>query len=208
MDAGDELMNRDLAVAAIRRQLGFRTDLASDITSELQIAQAELEKGPTKPWFLVSEDSYKRTTVGEQRLELPSDFLEEVEDGVLRYVPDTPADNSDESNEVDLVKEDYDILRKNYLLNTGGPPEAYCLLGKYFRIFPTPNEAYLIRMIYFKKALTLDTNIENEWLEHVPLLLMGSAGLKIATALRDSGAASVNESRMHTNRSYQVGGPH
>ena len=216
-------MTRDEAVALIQEGLGFRTTLSSNIITHLQLAQETLEKAPTKPWFLISEDSYIDTTAAEQRLVIPTDFLEEPDQAVLRYIPDTLTDG-----EVDLVKDDYDVLRKNYFdSSTGtietGEPEAYALQGAYFRIFPTPDDAYTLRMIYYAKADILDTNIENVWLEHIPLLLIGKAGKQIAASLRDKDALAIfagyeNEGRvlLHSqniardmaNRDMQVGGPH
>jgi len=188
------------------------------------LAQKTLEAGPTKPWFLVSEDSYIRLTVNEQRLILPTDFLQETDMAVLRYVPD----DLTASAEVDLVKDDYDQLRSAYLdTDTGtietGAPEAYALLGEYFRIFPTPDDAYLIHQIYYKYDTVLDTNVTNGWLTYFPYLLIGKAGWQIASALRDSVAASTfrqmeQEGRLllasqtydreFSNRDMQMGGPH
>ncbi len=217
-------MTRDEGVALIQEQLGFRSDLATNIITNLKFAQITLEKGPTKPWFLVSEDSYIRTEAGEERLPLPSDFLQETDQAVLRYVPD---DVSEETPERDLRKDDYDILRLNYHdITTGvietGPPEAYALIGEYFRIFPTPDDDYLIRQIYYASDTELSSNIENQWMKYVPMLLIGKAGKQLASALRDSGALatfsqweqegralliSQETDRDLTNRNLQVGGP-
>lgn len=223
-DSGGELMLRDAAVALIQEQLGFRSDLSTNIITNMQAAQELLERGPTKPWFLITEDSYATTTVDEQRLPLPDDFLLEVEEAVLRYVPDEDDDDdSDTSNEVDLVKEDYDTLRKNYVDNVSGPPEAYAVMGGYFRLFPTPDDEYTIRMVYYAQDTALDTNIENQWLKYAPYVLMGATGYQMASAARDSNAMTIfkewetkgrltlfseNEARGHSNRSYQIGGPH
>ena len=218
-------MTRDEAVAIIQEQLVFRTTLSSNIVANLQLAQIQLEN-EFRPWFLISEDSYVRTTADDDRLPIPDDFLEECDEAVLRYIPDDP----DEDNpETDLVKDDYETLRSNYRdTETGGilagEPEAYCLLGNYFRIFPTPDDEYLVRMIYYKTGELLTTNIENEWLLHVPHLLMGVAGKLMAKGpLRDMVAWSVfdewektgrmlllkrDRSRDMSNRNLQVGGPH
>lgn len=216
-------MTRDEAVALIQEQLGFHSDLSTNIITNLKFAQQTLEKGPTKPWFLISEDSYIRTTAEEPRLPIPSDFLQETDEAVLRYVPDDITDG-----EVDLKKDFYDVLRKNYMdVDTGtvesGPPEAYALIGIYFRLFPTPDDDYLIRQIYYKSDTVLSSNVENAWLKHLPMLLIGKAGKQLASALRDSVAASTfgqweNEGRLlllsqtidreMANRDMQIGGPH
>ncbi len=219
-------MTRDEAVSEIQVQLSFRTTLASTIISHLQQAQNDLELAPTLPWFLVSEDSYRDTVNGEQRIPIPLDFLDETDEAVLRYVPTTV---SATTPELDLLKDNYDDLRALYKdTSTGsirsGPPEAYALLGNYFRIFPTPDDAYRLRMIYYKQDATLDTNIENQWLKYAPLLLMGKAGKKISLGpLRDQLAYGVFDSwekegrqllvtrevtRDSSNKNLQVGGRH
>lgn len=216
-------MTRDEAVAIIQEQLGFRSDLTTSILTNLKLAQQTLEKGPTKPWWLISEDSYTRTTADEPRVSLPADFLSETDQAVLRYVPDDLTDG-----EVELKKDDYDTLRKNYFDDiTGttetGSPVAYALLGNYFRIFPVPDDDYLLKQIYYAKDTLLDTNIENGWLKHIPCILIGKAGGQLAAALRDSAALATfrsweNEGRIilsgqttdrdMANRDMQIGGPH
>lgn len=218
-------MTRDEGVAFIQEQLGFRSDLSVRIIANMKLAQDTLEKGLTKPWFLVSEDSYIRTTAAEDRIPIPSDFLDETDQAVLRYVPDSI---SSANPEVDLKKDLYDVLRKNYADSlTGtietGAPEAYALLGNYFRLFPTPDDDYLIRQIYYQQDTVLSSNVENGWLKHVPYMLLGKAGFQIATALRDMAAAQTfmswnkegtlllvmqNTAREMANMDMQVGGPH
>lgn len=216
-------MTRDEGVQYIKDQMGFRTTLDSTIVRNMQLAQITLEKD-YKPWFLVSEDSYVNTEASEQRVPVPDDFLAETEQAVLRYVP---AD--EDEPEVELTKDDYDVLRSNFRdedtgLYVEGPPEAYALMGEYFRIFPTPDDSYALRMVYYKKDDTLDTNIENKWLKEVPLLLLGMAGMLTARGpVRDQVATGVfgdwiaqgralllrhSEEREHAQRTYQMGGPH
>lgn len=221
-------MTRDEAVALIKMQLGFRTNQDANIVTCLQLAQMQLELQPTKPWFLVSEDSYAFTTADEDRVALPSDFLEEIEDAVLRYVPE---DSTGLGDEVDLVKDLYDELRKTFRSWTNsttdvqtGAPEAYCILNGYFRIFPTPDDVYRLRMIYYKKDDLLTSNIENGWLKWAPMLIMGKAGQMIAGGpLRDVDAVGVFKlweaqgslalntqmvAREEANRRPQMGGRH
>lgn len=220
------LMTRDEAVSEIQVQLVFRTTLASTIISHLQKAQQDLELAPTLPWFLISEDSYIDTVSGEQRTPVPTDFLDETDEAVLRYVPTTP---SASTPEVDLIKDNYDDLRKAFMDTTTGilkvgPPEAYALLGNYFRLFPTPDSTYRLRMIYYKQDTLLTTNVENQWLKYIPLLLMGKAGKKSSLGpLRDQIAWQVfseweaegrrllttrEVTRDASNKNLQVGGRH
>ena len=212
-------MTRDQGVALIKQHLAFRQTLDTEIVTNLQFAQTNLEAAPTKPWFLVSEDTYATLTADEERLAIPDNFLEEVEDAVVKYRPDDWPDEP----EVDLTKDQYDVLRRNFAEEEAGPPQAYALLGNYFRIFPLPDDTYTIRLIYYKRDTTLDTNVENGWLKHVPLLLLGSAGLLIAGGpIRDKTAydlftnwvatgtkllLSQNVAREMANMTMQVGGP-
>jgi len=219
-------MIRDDGVARIQEQLAFKTTLADKIVSQMQLAQTNLEAMPTKPFFLISEDSVINTTPLEQRIPLPSDFLQEIDEAVLRYVPLVPTGTDPE---VDLIKDDFDVLRKNFFDPiTGtlmkGKPKAYAIMGPYFRIFPTPDAVYPIRTPYYKRDVVLTTNVENGWLKHVPFLLLGAAGKLIAKGpIRDqiadavftewvgTGTALLNnltEARAHSNRTYQMGGPH
>jgi hypothetical protein len=104
-----------------------------------------------------------------------------------------------------------------------GPPEAYALLGNYFRIFPTPDALYTLKTIYYAKDTTLDTNVENKWLKYAPMLILGRAGKFIAGPLRDTAAMQIfgeweqigqtslirrDTDRDLANRSLQMGGPH
>src|SRR5690349_7714799 len=153
-------MTRDEGVAMIKQVLGFRTGLDSTIVSNMVYCQTRLEAGITRPQFLVSEDSFTTTTADEPRILLPTDFLAETEQAVLKYRPDTWPDDP----EVPLTKDLYDVLFNNYREAENGPPEAYSRLGNYFYIFPTPDDVYTIRMIYYKRDTVLTSNVENGWL--------------------------------------------
>lgn len=212
-------MTRDEGIVLIQQQLAFRTTLNAEIILNLKLAQTMLEGAPTKPFFLVTENATATTTIDEQRLALPTNFLEETDEAVLTYVPT----DSDE-DEVPLKKDDYDVLRKNFIGEDSGAPAAYALLGMYFYLFPVPDAEYTIRMIYYKQDTVLDTNVENGWLKYNPYLILGTALKQIAEGpIRDAVAAKVadgwitaglrieavrTESRARANREDQMGGPH
>ena len=219
-------MTADEAIAFIQEQLGFRTDLSSTILLNLQRAQTMLEAEPTKPWWLVSENMTTTTTADEPRLEVPENMLHQVDQASLRYIPASPSATFQERT---LRKDDYDILLANYhstLTGTQltGEPKAYALQGEYFRLFPTPDDAYTIQIIVFKQDTELTTGgIENGWLKWVPFFLIGKAGGLTARSLRDKEAISffsnmenegrvalygLNEAREHADQRYQMGGPH
>ena len=118
-----------------------------------------------------------------------------------------------------LIKDELETLRQD--LPGSGRPIAYALDDSYFRIFPTPDEAYVLKMIYYKADDLLTSNIENLWLKHIPWLMIGLAGAPIAAGLRDKNAVSVfaaleqkhsrlmirnTEARRHEGRRYVMGG--
>ncbi len=211
-------MIRDLAVARVQRILGWRSDKATEIIEELQNAQVFYEKAPRLPWFLLDETHWATLTDGEERIPVPSDFLREYEKGTLWYYNATATEDADIYT--NLVKDDLDYLRDT--LPGEGAPVAYALTGDYFRIFPTPDDAYVLRMVYYKKGTVLSTNVENDWLLNVPDVLIGYAGRMIAAALHDDRAKAAftelealgsrqmvvaTEAREHENVRYIMGGP-
>lgn len=211
-------MTRDEAVAFIKEICGYRQTGDATIIKMLERAQTELQRGPTFPWFLLSERSQILTTIADERIPLPTDFLGEYEDdGIWLRV-----DNDDPEQDILLEKDDLDLLRGLYK-NTSGQPISYSKDGLYFRLFPTPDAEYQLRMQYYQKGTSLlSGNIENEWLKYSPNSVIGKAGYWYASTLRDQEAKATfkemetearvvleteNESRKHTNRRYQVGGP-
>src|SRR5262245_31199037 len=212
-------MTRDEGVALIKQVLGFRTGLDTTIVTNMKFAQINLEAGPTRPFWLISEDSFTTTNLNDERIAVPVDVIEEVDQAVLKYVPDDP-----DADEVDLVKDDYDVLRKNFQGVADGPPQAYALLGGYFRLFPNPGAiVYTVWTIHSKKDTVLHSKIENGWLKWGPMALLGLAGGILAVSLRDTIAkmefdrwasqgrvllATQSNSREMQNWDMQVGGPH
>lgn len=210
-------MFRDVARARIQQTLGFRGDKETEIIAALQDAQVMLERGATLPWFLLSEVASISTSDGEERMALPTDFLREWEDDPLWYF--TAGTGGDPDAWTELAKDDLALLRKRY--PGEGAPVAYALDVKYFRIFPTPDDTYTLKMMYFKADAILTTNIENQWLTYFPYLVIGEAGILIAAGLRDANALAVfqkwtdegrermfveNEARMHASHGYTMGG--
>ena len=211
-------MLRSEAVAIVKQVLGYRTNLDATIESNMRLQQTKLELMPTKPWFLLSEISYKVTVAEEPRVPLPLNFLDEYEEGCLWYMPDDTT-----KPDVPLTKDGYDVLVKNYLEEVPGPPEAYALTGNYFRLFPLPDSTYTIKMLYYKRDAILASDTENQWLKWVPELLIGKTGALTAASLRDFEAVKIfdrmtqesmmllenqNEARKHSNYDMQIGGKH
>lgn len=212
-------MTRTELVAQIMALLGFRTDARTEqqVLAQIPIQQRRLENGATKPWWLLSEYVTLNTVIGEQAIALPSDFISEhEEDGLSVWV-------EDENRFRSLIKSDLDQLNENYR-DTTGIPEAYALVGDFFRVFPLPDAEYDLRMLYYVKEPALSVGAsENKFTIEQPELLMAAVGLRVAQALRDQAAQVTfrdmgtearvemfrqNELRSHANARYQIGGQH
>src|SRR5262249_7891893 len=145
------------------------------------------QMGSFLPWFLETEVSSILTTINEERVPLPTDFLGEVEQDALWYYNPTAATSSPPVNPwIQLRKDDLDFLRGDQV--GSGPPQMYAFQGKYFRIFPLPDMTYTLKMIYYAQDAVISLTTENKWLKNIPWLLIGDAGSQLAISLRDDKA--------------------
>ncbi len=206
-------MLRDAAVSIIAQRLGNRTDLNDQIIAEMQFAQEALETEDYKPHFLLSEFADTTTTIGEERLAVPSNFIQEYDEGTLWYYDTTGATPV------------WTPLRKRAvedIKNAGlaeGPPQYYSIGNGYFRLGPVPDAEYSIKMLYYKRDTVLTSNIENGWLKYAPRLLIARTGLDVATFIRDPQLVQIfgqlytdarakfianEEGRKHANMDYRM----
>jgi hypothetical protein len=166
-------MLRDEVASLIAQRCGKRTDLISAITAEMQYVQVfVLEQHSWVPWFLETEHSETTTTATEERIQLPEDFLDEIEDQHLWVWAEEEDDWSP------LEKEEYDVGAVKY--PGSGRPKAYSIVGDYFTLHPNPDAVYRLRMRYYKHAESLANNIENEWLKYAAAVMIAECGQIIA----------------------------
>jgi hypothetical protein len=215
-------MLMSLATSRIQRRLGFRRDLASAIQDEIIAAQEKYERGVPvpiaasaymgrflvgggsfMPWFLRTEVSTVQTTIGEERVAPPPDFIREYEEDAL-YWFNPAADPTIYQNQwVPLWKDDIQYNRVKYGNMWNGEaspsdsapasawfqcgPRAYAFDGNYFRIFPLPQQVYTLKMIYYARDAVLNPAIdsENKWLKNAADILIGEAGYQMANTARD-----------------------
>lgn len=212
-------MTRDEAVSQIQLILGKRTDLTSEIITQLQFAQKEAEKRLELPIFLRSETLSLTSTPNVERMTPPTGFLREWDEDAL-YVQE-PNTSPIKWNPLDKDSPRY--LRSESVLElTPAIPEAYAYDGTSFILFPTPDLAYTFRMIFYKADDPLTSNIENKWLANIPYLFIGHAGSIIASAIMHKEALALfsamftesakrldgfTPSRDGGGRRYIMGGP-
>lgn len=216
-------MIKEKLIQVLKSRLGSRNDDDIDemLMLELELAQTDdLEaNGRATPWFLYSEAATIGTTIGEERIKLPGDFLREVEEGTLSiYVEEL-------GKFAEIIRDDYDTLSAKYLYSAPGIPRHYALEGHYFRLFPRPDNIYTIRMRYVQKDVLpsiIDSDKENLWMKWAPNLLLAVAARRYASmhlmnpALATLFAAEATESwdrlvtqstaRKNTNRNFVMGG--
>jgi len=211
-------MYRDTLIANLQYRLGNRTGLETKMISEMDFIQQTLLEGTGAftPWFLETEMANVNTQADEERVQLPEDFLGEVE-GQALWLYD--ADNTDEPY-TELHKSDYDRLILKHQIP--GTPSEYAMAGDYFLLRAIPDDIYNIRMRYYATDVLPSTgNIENKWLKHASDLFIAELGYIIAGKyIRNPQLAAEfqqdsiiardrlykkHERRQHTNRVYGMG---
>lgn len=211
------------AIEQVKRRLGFKQTHNDHVLEELQYAQSRHEQGIVfhqgifLPWFLESEVGTGVTLAGEQRMPFHSDFLRELEEGALWFY-----DTSTETPQwIELQKDDMDYLIKRY--PGSGTPKAYALQRSYARLFPTPDDAYTLKVVGYRAddLPSVSPDIENRWLKYSPFMLIEEATRIMAGALGNAAAEkrasnnliletqrlfSTTEARKHANVRYVMGG--
>jgi hypothetical protein len=160
-------------------RLGNRTEpeLRALCLLEMQLAQETImEGGPVLPWFIVTEEATVLTTPQERRVEVPEDFIREVDqEKPLMYRPASEADKV-------LDKKSFEEAMTWYGSNSEGPPEVYAMRGDYFMIFPKPDAAYTLVLpgYYARQTAPADSTAENKWQKWASDLCIATAGKQIA----------------------------
>ncbi|TDI73850.1 MAG: hypothetical protein E2O82_05045 [Betaproteobacteria bacterium] len=174
-------MLRDEVVDLIQKRNGNNTDetLRNDIINEMvQVQDSILEGDSISPWFLLTEESNAQTTVGDERVGLPADFLMPWEYGFLfRY------DVSLDDPYIEMQREDWDLIKE--ALNSAGTPTHYDISGEYIFMRPVADEVFPLRMRYIARGLSLagnygTNNIENIWLKYASDWFIGEVGAIIS----------------------------
>ena len=173
-------MTGDNILTLLMSRLGNKTEaeLRATCLLEMQLAQETvLEGGPTLPWFLIESEYALATVANERYIDLPADFLREVDDGEkpLMYIP------SDGSDKIALVKKSFAEAMEHYGSTAVGAPEVYALKGDRIAVFPLPNDAYDLELDYFKSATAAaDNSVENVWMKWASDLLLAVTGEVVA----------------------------
>jgi len=178
-------MDRDTAVAQIKLLLGFRKTLDVTIVEQLINVQAQLEGEATLPWFLKKNATSIHTSPGDPFIPKPPDFIREWDEDPLYFI----FSDGGLDYRINLVKDSESYLTARY--SDSLHPAGYVEFADSWKLIPTPTVDFRVNYSYYGNALPLTTNIENVWLKFNSDVLVGRAGLLIATGLRDKAGMEV-----------------
>lgn len=144
------------------QRLGSRSSptLRTQVVIEMNKTIRELERGPTKPWFMESRLTGS-LIANQDYIEQPAEFLQEVEEGVFRLYDPTSTQWKP------LVKRDYDYIQRVSENCKPALPKAYALHGTRVYFGPTPDRAYQYRWeAMVRSSAVVDNAAEssNPWL--------------------------------------------
>ena len=171
-------VDRNVAVLRIQEGLGFRRDREATTIRRLQEAQRELERGKSLPKFMLIEDEAIALAAQANEVALPARFLRRS-DQLIRYTPQYS------TYPKRLPWKDYDTAALAYQSYNPGGPIVVSMRAESLYFFPTADRAYTLSWSYYQKAVTLEDNTTNAWLEHAPEWLIGEAGLRMAKDTRN-----------------------
>lgn len=169
----------------VKRRLGNPTnaDILEIIEGEMALVQETTleQNGRIIPWFMETELASilvaAPSTTGDDRVELPSDFVREKADGGLFLY-----DAAGEEPWTKLEKRDYDELVR-FFQNEVGNPQGYSIGGLYFRLRPLAETDITLKMFYYAKATSVaggNDTFENIWLKYAPDLLIAETAKVVA----------------------------
>lgn len=180
-------MTKAEAIQRINEGLGFRSISDAVITRRLIEAQRELERGKTLPQFLIQEDAEITLIQGAREIPLPDDFIREYDDGqtwTMRFMSDAA---------IPIRKVDLNSLLILRPPTDPGPPQYYVIRSQSLYFGRFADLTYTIAYSYYGHARTLLTNDTNAWTDDPSGYdwLVGVAGYRLASDLRDAGAAKL-----------------
>lgn len=180
------------ARALVAARIGYRSDLDATIATEMTLVQQELleDDHEFKPWFLFTDYTNASfiTTVGQDYVSLPTDFLLQIDDTYL-YWQDPDVTGTDNS---------WRPIRGNALgevmswVEADSAPTICALLGRRLYLKPTPQEVWNLRLFYYRRDSAPTGETANLWLTYAADWLVAQTAAKIAAEyLQDEAAANI-----------------
>tara|TARA_B100000963_G_scaffold251356_1_gene220230 strand:+ start:1159 stop:1779 length:621 start_codon:yes stop_codon:yes gene_type:complete len=149
-----------------------RDDLTSQIPTFIRLAEARMNRD-LRHWRMERRST---NSVDTQYTGLPSDFI-----GPIRITLDTSA-----TKVLDVAgTQEISTLRAN-ASNTKGTPAYYALIDGSLEVFPSPDKAYTMEMLYYGTITPLSTTSTTNWvITNYPDLYLYSTLLQSAPYLME-----------------------
>ena len=176
-------MLRDAAVDLLMLRLGQRTNtnLRGQIIGEMVFVQENLMEGnATQFWFTLKDSSGLVTVADTETVTLPSDFMQEWEEGAL-YVTDASG------SQKEVKKADWDTIAIHTNLSGTGLPEFYSIDITNISLRKIPDVVYTLDIKYHGSQEDLSgvygdaANVENAWLKYASDWMIAETGMIIAS---------------------------
>lgn len=173
-------MNLSSALTEIKRGLGYRTTLDTSIVGALNSVQRGLEQGVSLPDFLLVFDAAISVTADDENITLPTGFLRMHDKYDMYYVDDEGGRNY-------LPRRDEQEARESYASATDPTyPRVWVRRSSTEGILiPTPSisDSYFLTYYMAEPVLSIGSVTENKWLDNLPDIMIGGAGLQVTTAI-------------------------
>lgn len=188
------------AVTRIQDGLGFVSRQEAKIILRLKEAQRELEKGKTLPPFLLQETQTLALLANTATVALPTRFLR-IDDSFRPYFVAT----GETAPTFLSVKRSFtDALEANVEEGATGP-RVMVIRRTAIDFINNADKNYTVYWQYYKGAVVLDSNIENEWLANAPEWLIGEAGWRMAMDARDTQGVQIFDAMRKSGRAATFG---
>lgn len=205
-------MLRDDAVAVISDGIGFDTTKSALIVRRMKEAQRDLEAGKTLPKFLLQEEQALTVPIAvpgaiSSGVALPSGFLRLEDQDTIRFqiAGQGKLFFVKVAASVGLALET--VSATSEVVQPGQPKVvAFRKAGMIF--IPGADRVYNLLWSYYKAAVVLDVNVENEWLADTrggSDLLIGETGMRVSKFLRNASAYDLFEQMRNTARASLFG---
>lgn len=161
-------------------RLGGRTNASLRALLLLEMQQVQkvtLEGAAFLPWFLITSTETTQLTANVRAVNLPSDFLREVEEDGSVWIKDSSNDWQK------MTKKDDSSLQDRYLDDeTDSLPLYYSIVGTQLLTYPISTVASYLRIRYYATDTVLDDNaVETDWLKYASDLVIAETGVIAAS---------------------------
>jgi hypothetical protein len=173
-------MNLTEALAEVKRGLGYRTTLDTSIVGAINSVQRALEKGVSLPDFLLAFDQPITVTANTEAITLPTGFIRMSDKYDMYYI------DSDGARQYLPRKEEQEARVAYSGVSDPTFPRVWVRRSDTSGILvPSPSSSGTYYFTFYKAEpiLSVGGTISNKWLDNLPDILIGTAGLQVTTGI-------------------------